>query len=227
MNVTYVTHMGNDLMVANAARVSFDKHKDEIGEGDERLINYLATHNHWTPFAHPQVCLRVKAPIFVARQLFKHKVGFTENEISRRYVDDEVEFYTPTVWRGRPTDGAKQGSANTEVLQMSHEEGAEDLWGDVDNDWKIPLFIEHFYYEAKYMYEWLLKSGVAPEQARMVLPQAMFTEWYWTGSLAAYARMAKLRLDPHAQAETREIAQMISDIIQPLFPISWEAFTVA
>ena len=182
MNVTYVTHMGNDLMVANAARVSFDKHKDEIGEGDERLINYLASHNHWTPFSHPQISLRIKAPIFVARQLFKHKVGFTENEISRRYVDDAPTLFMPDIWRGRPVGGAKQGSADIEITRMYHEDPeAEDLWGDVDNDWKIPLFIQSFYSDAMYMYNWLIQSGVAPEQARMVLPQAMFTEWYWTG----------------------------------------------
>lgn len=206
MEVQYVDHMGDDLMVVNAARVSFSKHSEEFGNQDEKLIKYLASHGHWTPFAHPQITLRIKAPVFVRTQLFKHKVGFTENEISRRYVDDKPEFFWP-ILRQRPDNGMKQGSKNEFPVNLELCE--QVLWSS--------------YEYSKIAYETLLKEGVAPEQARMVLPQSMYTEWYWTGSLAAYARVCKQRLDPHAQVETREIAQMINEIIDPLFPVSWEA----
>lgn len=210
MQVDYVGHLGDDLMVVNAARVSFSKHKEELDEDDKRLIKYLARNNHWTPFSHPQISLRVKAPVFVRTQLFKHKVGMTENEVSRRYVDDTPEFYMPLTWRSRPTDGAKQGS------------GGALSWV-VDTHQTVRLIRHHN--RCRKLYEAMLKDGVAPEQARMVLPQSMYTEFYWTGSLAAYGRIAKLRLDPHAQAETREVAEQISNIIRPLFPSSWEALT--
>lgn len=218
MNVTYIDHMGDDLMVVNAARVSFNKEsmydiegtpgetdwRFVLPEGDKKLINYLAAHNHWTPFAHPQITLRIKAPVFVRTQLFKHKVGFTENEVSRRYVDDDPEFFFP-VFRQRPDSGMKQGSRDEFPVNLELCEGV------LLNAHNIALA----------SYKELLKQNVAPEQARMVLPQSMYTEWYWTGSLAAYARMCKQRLDPHAQGETREIAQQISKIVEPLFPISW------
>lgn len=207
MNVEYVNHMGDDLMVANAARVSFNKHKDKLDDTDAKLISYLARHNHWTPFGHPTITVRVKTPIFVARQLFKHKVGMVENEVSRRYVDDTPEFFVPKAWRPRPTDGAKQGSSKEEFKQGELVDG---LYGA-------------FLTDAEKLYNKMIKIGVAPEQARMVLPQAMYTEWYWTGSLASFSRIYKLRADPHAQAETQEIAEMISKIIQPLFPLSWSA----
>lgn len=224
MHVEYVNHMGDDLMVVNAARVSFDKESDwerqhfdpatheedidlrELRTADIKLINYLATHGHWTPFSHPSICLRVKAPIFVARQLFKHKVGMTENEVSRRYVDDEPEFYFPDKWRGRPTDGAKQGSSG-------------EVGGQLNKTIRYSDLIDRCLAE----YEVLLAEGVAPEQARMVLPQSMYTEWYWTGSLASYARICRLRLDEHAQAETREVAEKIDKIVSDLFPCSWKA----
>lgn len=225
MKVDYVDHMGDDLMVVNAARVSFSKHSEEFQDQDRKLIRYLANHGHWTPFAHPQITLRIKAPVFVRTQLFKHKVGFTENEVSRRYVDDEPTFFMPKEWRGRPTNGAKQGSDGvvTELTHPAEGVGSEDLWGDVDNKFHPDLHVSYMYQCALDNYQWLLDSGVAPEQARMVLPQSMYTEWYWTGSLAAYARVCKQRLDPHAQVETREVAQMINEIIDPLFPVSWEA----
>ena len=206
MEVTYVDHMGDDRMVVNAARVSFSKHVEEFTEADAKLVRYLANHGHWTPFGHPQITLRLKAPVFVRTQLFKHKVGFTENEVSRRYVDDEPEFFFP-IFRQRPDNGMKQGSRDEFPVNLEHCEGI--------------LLSAHA--TALKAYKMLLAENVAPEQARMVLPQSMYTEWYWTGSLAAYARMCKLRLDPHAQAETREIAEKISKIIEPLFPISWRA----
>lgn len=204
MNVDYISHMGDDLLVVNAARVSFAKEKAEFGDDDRKLLKYLASHGHWTPYSHPQICLRVKAPIFVARQLFKHKVGMTENEVSRRYVDDTPEFYVPLSWRGRPTAGAKQGSSADTV------EGWESWYG------------EHLH-DCLGLYQNMIEGGVAPEQARMILPQSMYTEWFWTGSLASYGRLCNLRLDAHAQAETREIASRIDEIISPLFPEAWQA----
>ena len=230
-HVHLVDHMGSDLTVCNAARVSFNKetdwcideevverlnksgskyHKEDVqklGEGDKKLIKYLATHHHWTPFAHPQITLRIKAPISIRTQMFKHKQGFVENEISRRYVSFEPEFYFPE-WRGKPTNGAKQGS---EHFIKIHK--------DIDNQYNSAVRV------ALYTYEQLLEEGVAPEQARFVLPQGMYTEWYWTGSLAAYARFYKQRIDEHAQYEVREYAKAIGSLISPLFRFSWEYLT--
>jgi thymidylate synthase (FAD) len=222
--VQYVDHMGDDLTVVNAARVSFNKESGwdgeqhwtgritdrKLPERDEKLISYLAKHKHWTPFAHPQITLRIKAPISIRTQLFKHKQGLVENEVSRRYVTDEPEFYIPD-WRAKPTNGAKQGS--------------EDF---IDNDALRETF-DQLYLEsvskAHGYYNFLIGSGVAPEQARFILPQGAFTEWWWTGSLAAYARVYALRSDPHAQWEVREYANAISTLIEPLFPVSWKALT--
>jgi thymidylate synthase (FAD) len=206
--VQYVSHMGNDLTVVNAARVSFHKESAEFSGKDEKLISYLAKHNHWTPFAHPQITLRIKAPISIRTQLFKHKQGFVENEVSRRYVVEEPEVYLPR-WRTAPTDGAKQGSSG----QM-----------EINDDYNTcnrayMLVIE----EAMHTYNMLLERGVAPEQARFVLPQGTYTEWWWTGSLAAYARVCKLRSDSHAQWEVREYSNGIGMIIRNLFPVSWAA----
>lgn len=202
--VRYKAHMGNDLMVVNAARVSFAKESKEFTEKDEKLISYLANHNHWTPFAHPQISLHIKAPIGIRTQLFKHKVGLVENEVSRRYVKDAPEVYNPR-WRSAPTDGAKQGSSGfmsgTTYATQSYEESVED---------------------AMDTYKELLSDGVAPEQARFVLPQGTYTEWWWTGSLSAFARVCRLRKDSHAQWEAQEYARAIEQIIQPLFPVSWK-----
>jgi len=214
MNVDYVNHMGDDLMVVNAARVSFRKESEEFKEADEKLIKYLAAHKHWTPFSHPQICLRMKTPIFVARQLFKHKIGMTENEVSRRYVDDEPEFYCPASWRGRPTNGAKQGSSDEEIRSVVFNGVAETWEEDID------ALVANNNDACLRLYDSMIKGGVAPEQARMVLPQSMYTEWYWTGSLAAFARIYGLRSDAHAQKETQEVAKMIDTIIRPLFLVS-------
>ena len=207
-HVEYVSHMGNDLTVANAARVSFNKESDEFVEKDEKLISYLAKHNHWTPFSHPQITLRIKAPIFVRTQLFKHKVGFTENEISRRYVKYAPEFYVPK-WRYAPTGNAKQGSGdfieNTEHLEILYTLTALDSVN---------------------AYNKLLEQGVAPEQARGILPQGTYTEWWWTGSLSAYARVFKQRIDTHAQWEVQQYAAAIGQIIEPLFPVCWKHLTI-
>lgn len=212
MFVDYVGHLGSDLTVVNAARVSFDKesqlHEGELADRDKRLIGYLASHDHFTPFTHVQVTLRETVPIFVARQRFKHAVGFSYNEVSRRYVDSPPEFYCPGEWRLRPTGSVKQGSAdahpNTVAIQNTYGE---------------------FLCLAKKLYEGMIADGVAPEQARMVLPQSMFTSYYVTGSLAAYARLYRLRSTPHAQQEIQELGRLISGIVGPLFPVSWKALT--
>jgi len=213
MSVAYCYHSGDDLSVVNAARVSFHKEskyesltavRPLLSEKDQKLIKYLATHNHWTPFAHNSITLRIKAPLFVARQAGKHQVGLVWNEVSRRYVDEEPEFYMPDVWRGK-ADNAKQGSDGIVELQY---DPIKEVCGPA---------LDH--------YNNLLKAGVAPEQARMVLPQNMMTEWIWTGSLAAFARVCRLRLDPHSQQEIQELAGMIKDVIEPLFPVSWPHLT--
>lgn len=205
MKVELIDWMGSDLSVINAARVSFHKFHEVIQEGDEKLINYLAKHGHWTPFAHAFLSFRIKAPIFVARQLVKHQVGLAWNEVSRRYVDDEPEFWFPEVWRGKPVN-AKQGSSGEVDYHMF-------LWDSKRNVVELAL----------YEYLHMVKMGVAPEQARMILPQNTMTEWIWSGSLAAFARVCKLRLDPHAQEETRSIAESIRGLVPDTFKHSWSA----
>jgi thymidylate synthase (FAD) len=221
--VHLVDYMGSDLTVVNAARVSFNKESDWdsdpnwtgsqqkiLSEKDKKLISYLAKHKHWTPFAHPQITLRIKAPIFIRTQLFKHKVGFVENEVSRRYVSDTPEIYCPQ-WRSKPTNGAKQGSED--FVQSSESVNSyNNSWSNIAKN-------------AIETYERLIADGVAPEQARSVLPQGTYTEWWWTGSLSAYARVYAQRIDPHAQWEVRQYAQAIYDIVQPLYPVSWGALT--
>ena len=229
IEATYIDHMGSDLSVVNAARVSFGKKSEYIYSGvdtngpperalhvrDAKLIRYLAKHKHLSPFGHAFASFHVKAPIFVARQLVKHKF-LRWNEISRRYVDDEPEFYVPDVWRGRSAD-KKQGS-----------EGAVDVSGftfkfaTVGQN-TIPDAESRFNHHALEFYEDLLEHGVAPEQARMVLPQSTMTEWYWSGSLDAFAAMCRLRLPSDTQQETRVVAQQISEEMSELFPVSWDA----
>lgn len=200
MEAKYIDHMGSDLSVVNAARVSFGKRHTEFQDKDVKLIKYLAKHNHKSPFNHAFATFHVKAPVFVARQLVKHEY-MPWNEISRRYVDEEPEFYTPTNWRGRSED-KKQGSSGEMVTDVSPS---------------------YAYMAARETYRNLLMDGVAPEQARMVLPQAMMTEWYWSGSLFAFAKMCSLRLKDDTQEETRVVAQQINDEMSKLFPVSWEA----
>jgi len=215
MRVEYVDHMGSDVNVVNAARVSFAKEVKEIDVAkDKKLINYLAKHNHWSPLAHTSVSIRVKAPIFMARQFVKHQIGLVWNEESRRYIDDTPEFYIPSVWRGRPVN-AKQGSSD-ETLMVG-------LFQSCGGEMPITDMAKVFVEDALTMYEDLLVSGVAPEQARMLLPQNTMTNWIWTGSLVAFARVCKLRLDGHAQAEAQELAKKIHDVVAPLYPLSWDA----
>ena len=203
MRVEFVDSMGTDLTVVNAARVSFDKHHELFTESDEKLIAYLAKQGHWTPFGHPHLQFRIAAPIFVARQLVKHHVGLVWNEISRRYIDSKPRFYTTDRWRSKAKD-KKQGSG----------EGLIELQSE---DYE---YIDNALISANDAYSHLLQRGVAPEQARMFLPQATYTEWYWTGSLYAFARVSKLRLADNVQEETKEIAIQISDLVQEKFPIS-------
>ena len=221
IKATYIDHMGSDLSVVNAARVSFGKksHCEEtrwvdmgdwcgdmpvVNDKDTKLIHYLAKHGHDSPFGHCFASFHIKAPIFVARQLVKHEY-LRMNEISRRYVDSEPEFYVPDVWRGRSKD-KKQGS-----------DGVVELFYDDES------YLGEAQATAISMYQHLLKVGVAPEMARMVLPQSMYTEWYWSGSMDAFANMCNLRLKEDTQYETRLVAQQIDKVMGELYPVSWKA----
>ena len=222
--VTLIDSMGTDLSVVNAARVSFNKKATwghhvpgqgifELREGDKKLIRYLAKHGHWTPFGHATLSYHIKAPIFVARQLVKHQVGLVWNEVSRRYVEDTPEFWMPEVWRGRPTD-KKQGSSEEEIVWLDREQ-------------RVSAGVDKACVYAVEMYEKMIRAGVAPEQARMVLPQNTYTEWYWTGSLYAFARVCGLRCKGDTQEETRNVAWEIHDLAKEKFPISWESLFYA
>jgi len=213
IEATYVDHMGSDLSVVNSARVSFGKKSKlictdliqgtyDLSKGDKNLIKYLAKHKHLSPFGHAFASFHVKAPVFVARQLVKHKF-LRWNEISRRYVDNPPEFYTPDVWRGKSAD-KKQGSEG--VCQPP-------MWTDTTMEQVLDL------------YNQMIHDGVAPEQARMILPQSTMTEWYWSGSLDAFAAMCKLRCASDTQYETRIVADQISEAMLGLFPVSWEALS--
>ena len=231
IKATLKDHMGSDLTVVNAARVSFGKTSQPVewlnydyedgsrtgdliavlDDRDTKLIRYLAKHNHISPFGHAFASFHVKAPVFVARQLVKHKF-LRWNEVSRRYVDDEPEFYLPVVWRGRSAD-KKQGS--------DAEVSIDVTWYDRDdgyNSWP-----EDSQFIALEAYQKMLELGVAPEQARMVLPQSAMTEWYWSGSLDAFAAMCNLRCASDTQYESRVVADQISEVMGDLFPVSWEA----
>ena len=234
MQANYIDHMGTDLRVVEAAKISFANEAWFIGEDympnkdsrhfkdwcqylganpepyisveDYGLIHYLAEHNHWTPFAHPQITLRMRAPVPIRTQCFKHKQGFVENEESRRYIDCEPTFYIPEEFRGKPTDGAKQGSSGV-------------ITGDAER--KLIWLFEAVYEHAYLGYKGALARGLCPEQARFLLPQGTEVNWYWTGSLAAFARFAKQRMDSHAQGEIQELAHEVSEILEPLYPVSW------
>ena len=207
--------MGSDLSVVNAARVSFAKeselewvekensptmYEQTLSDKDKKLIGYLAKHDHWSPFAHASLQFRIKAPIFVARQLVKHQVGLVWNEVSRRYVDDEPEFYIPTEWRLKAED-KKQGSTD-ETIEYNIQGAIEFVTQTYNN---------------------LLNANIAPEMARMVLPQNLYTEWYWSGTLMAFARVCNLRCKPDTQLETQQIAQQINLLAKEKFPVSWGA----
>lgn len=241
MKAEYLDHMGTDLTVVNAARVSFDTESKELSEKDHGLIQFLARGcmkkdwdqlvfdvqwaqsddekanilkyvknmpTHWTPFSHAMISIRETVPIFVARQRFKHMVGFTYNEVSRRYVDDTPDFHVPETWRSRPEGGIKQGSGDGHPY--SHELDAE---------------YRQFLDTAERLYQSMIDDKVAPEQARMVLPQSMLTSYWVTGSLYAWANAYIQRSDNHAQLEIQHLAKQWNDIIEPLFPVSWKALT--
>jgi thymidylate synthase (FAD) len=258
MQAKYVDHMGTDLSVVNAARVSFSKESalvdGKLSKGDTSLIQFLArgctsgdwedalndlmcagevedylTINdlmkhlknmptHWTPFGHTAITLHMKAPIFVARQLGKHQVGLVWNEVSRRYVSDEPEFYRPEVWR-KAAANVKQGSSDEAVESIYVQDYGENY---ADKPGYASSALNS---QCLLVYQSMVQSGVCPEQARMVLPQSMYTEWYWTGNLYAFANVFIQRTDSHAQKETQEIAHQIGSIISPLFPVSWKALT--
>jgi thymidylate synthase (FAD) len=195
---------GSDLTVVNAARVSLGKHVDEFTEKDTKLIKYLADHEHTSPFFHPQARFRLKMPIWMAREWFRHTIGFARNEVSRRYVDDPPTFYLPAELRSRAPN-KKQGSKD-DVHPLSNE---------------FHMAMEETCKGAVDTYNLLLKNGVCPEQARMVLPQCMMTEFIETASLAAYARLCNLRMGPDAQKEIQDVAKMVSDALSSAFPHSW------
>jgi len=224
---TLVDHMGDDKSVVNAARVSFAKHSGHYTKGqNDKLIRYLAKHKHLSPFGHAFASFHVKAPIFVARQLVKHKF-LRWNEISRRYVDDEPEFYVPDVWRGRSSD-KKQGSEGVVdgVWDLEVDSGAlkEDGKGNLVVPFTSATTCTMNFMEAQMQfYKQLIDFGVAPEQARMVLPQSTMTEWYWSGSLDAFAAMCKLRCASDTQYESRVVADQISEVMSDLYPVSWNA----
>jgi len=201
---------GNDLSVVNAARVSFSKESTEFTNADEKLVKYLAKHNHISPFFHPQIKFRLKMPIFVVREWYRHQIGFARNEVSRRYVDSQPECWVPDIEQLRERDPRlKQGSRPNAI----------------DNAQDIHKLIQDHTEGCMNLYNHLLKQQVAPEIARIVLPQSMMTEFIETGSLAAYARLYNLRNDPHAQKEIRDYAQKVGDLIAEKFPISWKALT--
>jgi thymidylate synthase (FAD) len=220
MKALYSDHMGGDLSVVKAAKVSFaddetvqwfidDIDAKELGcRSHSALIRYLANHHHWTPFAHTAITLRMSAPIPIRTQCFKHKQGFVENEESRRYIASKPEFFIPDHFRVKPEGSAKQGSA-----------------GIHPNSEKWRGFYATACKQAIGVYNVMIAEGICPEQARLVLPQGVMVHWYWTGSLAAFARFYTQRTDPHAQLEIQQLAKQVGDIIEPLYPVSWAALT--
>ncbi len=220
MRVDLIDHMGSDLTVVNAARVSFNKEsnwnywrdeedadlvKSYMKDKDQKLISYLAKHNHWTPFGHCSAQFRIYAPIFVARQLVKHQVGLVWNEVSRRYVSNSPEFWRASEWREVASD-KKQGSSDQVIKE---------------ND-TISYVYRETIRHCSDTYNLMLEKGVCPEQARTILPQSLYTEWYWSGTLAAFARVCNLRMNKDSQKETKEIAELISNEMSVLFPVSWK-----
>jgi thymidylate synthase (FAD) len=208
-NVEYITHSGSDLLIVNAARVSHHKHHDEFdGDSDGRLLQYLLRNKHWTPFAHPQITIRIKMPIVLARQWYRHTIGIVRNEVSRRYVEDTPEFFIPREWHNRPEEGIKQGSSD-EINKWSNF-----YISLTDTRLEVALGL----------YKRMIKTGIAPEEARMILPQNMYTEFYETASLAAYLRIIELRTDSHAQRYIRKYAKAVLGIISELFPETIKAY---
>ena len=223
MSAECIDHMGDDLSVVNAARVSFDKVSEweweecgvkafgnesyqRLSDTDARLIKYLASNNHWTPFAHTSISLRMSAPVPIRTQCFKHKAGFVENEESRRYISSRPEVFVPDEFRAAPDGSVKQGSGGT------HHDS--DCWVACYEDWtekSVDLYMD------------MIADGICPEQARFILPQGCIVNWIWTGNLASYSRFYKERTYDKAQKEVQDLARMVADIIEPLYPVSWAA----
>ena len=206
MTVELIDHMGSDLSVVNAARVSFNKESNKLSSSDTGLIKYLAKHNHWTPFGHASAQFRIKAPVFVARQLIKHQIGLVWNEVSRRYVKTDPEFWSPDYWR-QGSDNVKQGSLRKKASSQN--------------------VINHMFSDAERhcadAYKAMLDMGVCAEQARAILPQSLLTEWFWSGTLMAFARVYNLRTTRDAQLETSSVVKEIGTHMEELFPESWKA----
>lgn len=225
MKVELIESMGSDLTICRAARVSMDKDTNwepdgSLSDKDAKLITYLAKHKHMSPFGHCFATFRVEAPIFVIRQLVKHEYLRT-NEISRRYVDTDPEFHISENWRAR-APSVKQGSLDDEFV-IAIPDPVDTKNGDEENAVSIKQAYGEFLVDAKVLYNNMLRAGVAPEMARMVLPQSMMTMWWWSGSMDAFARMVKLRLDPHAQVESRQIAQRVDEEMRKIYPVGWDA----
>lgn len=215
ITVEYLSHDGSDNTIANTARVSMELSGgwENLPEGyteeqRNRLIKYLAKHKHTTPFRHNSISIRCKVPVFIARQLGKHQAGLSWNEVSRRYVDSDVEFFEPDGWRKRPEKSIKQGSSGISESSEFYKDLYKSHCG-----------------ESLKLYNTMLDDGVAPEMARMVLPQSMMVEYVWTGNLMAFAHVFNLRADGHAQVEAQEFAHKLNDVIEPLFPVAWKSLT--
>lgn len=215
ISVELVDVMGNDSSVSNSARVSFNKWKDDFDEGDAKLIKYLASHKHMTPFRHTQVQLRCKAPIFLVRQLGKHQAGLSWNEVSRRYVKSEPEFFIPEGWRSAPEGSIKQGSGTGTITVIPECDTFEST--------HLPTWYFGYIQDTIKYYNKLLDAKVAPELARMILPQSMLTEWIWSGNILAFAHVYKERSAEGAQLEARVFAEELDKVIRPIFPVSWSA----
>jgi thymidylate synthase (FAD) len=204
-----VDYMGDDGSVANAARVSFSKDAANYKPSENAgLIKYLAKHNHWTPFAHTAITLRMSAPVPIRTQCFKHKAGFTENEESRRYISSRPEVFVPDAFRSAPEGSVKQGSGGVHRFHW--------LW------WCVYRSVT---WVCVALYMAMIRANVCPEQARFLLPQGCIVNWIWTGNVASYARFYNQRTDPHAQAEIRDLAEMVGDVVGGLYPVAWEALT--
>lgn len=209
MQVDYINHMGTDDTIVDAARVSFNKHSSNYTDTqNNNLIKYLRGHNHWSPFSHCIIQFRITAPIYVARQLFKHQVGFSINEVSRRYVDYEPTTEPPLIWREKPQKTKKQGSGKAL---------------NIENQKIVNKIVNKHIKKSTELYNQLLTIGVAPEQARTVLPLCTETQWIWTGTLEGWLRICKLRLTEDAQQETQYIVKEIANHVKTLFPKAWEA----
>lgn len=210
MKVELLESAGGDLSIVNSARVSFNKETEELEGKDEKLIRYLAKHKHMTPFRHNYIKVRCKVPVFLARQLMKHQAGLSWNEVSRRYVDDMPEFFVPEYWRMRPDDSIKQGS----------EDGVHVLNDDIEEAYQTFMDDINVYYESM-----ITRLNIAPEMARMILPQSMMVDFIWTGNLLAFSHVYNLRAGEGAQKEAQDFAKLLSEVIAPEFPVGWEALT--